>query len=839
MLAYLAVESDQAHPRNVLAGLLWPHRPHSDALANLRYTLYNLRNVLKDREVEPPFLTITHRALQFNTGSDHHLDVTAFERHIAESQSPNQQGGVPNPTPSGAQRNAPDPHGILSSHQPSSSKETARHLQSAIDLYRGPFLEGLSPTDCPDVEAWMLLKQERVAQQMMSALQRMVQLHTARGEYQRAISYAQRLLSLEPWDEQGHRQLMRLLALSGRRSAAISQYKTCRRLLAEELGVEPTDETTALFEQIRQGHSNRGPIRTGASPRRPSPDLPSPSRPEPCVGRERELEKLSCQLRRSLAGQGRVVLVSGDAGSGKTVLIGEFVRRAMAAHGDLLVASGTCSTQAGIGDPYLPFREILQMLTGDVEARRASGTVQPEHARRLWALFPKAVEVLLNEGPGLVGRFLPAEALALRVEAFGSGNATWRARLTSLAERRKTASAAADKTALFEQLTRVLRALARQHPLILVLDDLQWADAGTVSLLFHLGRHLRDRPILLVGAYRPAEVAMGRDGRRHPLAAVLHEVQRAFGDVQIDLNQADGRHFVDAFLEAEPTRLGPAFRQTLYRHTDGNPLFTIELLRGLQERGDLERDGEGRWVVGPELDWGRLPARVEGTIAERLARLSPPCREFLTVASVEGESFTAEVVARVQGLDEGLVIQQLSGPLRVRHHLVAADSVRRLDGRKLCRYRFRHVLFQQYLYRSIDAVERVRLHEAVGRALEALCGQEAEALSTALARHFEAARMTSKAVDYLLQAGLEAARLSADEEAVALFRRGLELLETEPPTPARDRRELSLRSALRGPLRATGGPACPELARSKARERELRSRLDEPPGWQSNQAIVY
>jgi predicted ATPase len=196
---------------------------------------------------------------------------------------------------------------------------------------------------------------------------------------------------------------------------------------------------------------------------------------------------------------------------------------------------------------------------------------------------------------------------------------------------------------------------------------------------------------------------------------------------------------------------------------------------------------------------------------------------------VEGESFTAEVLARVQGLDESLVIQQLSGPLSVRHHLVAADSVRRLDGRKLCRYRFRHGLFQHYLYQSVDAVERIRLHEAVGRALEALCGPEAGAISTALARHFEAAGMTPKAVDCLLQAGLEAARLSAHEEAVALFRRGLELLEAEPPTPDRDRRELALRSALRGPLRATRGSACPELARSEARARALRSRLGESP----------
>jgi predicted ATPase len=177
----------------------------------------------------------------------------------------------------------------------------------------------------------------------------------------------------------------------------------------------------------------------------------------------------------------------------------------------------------------------------------------------------------------------------------------------------------------------------------------------------------------------------------------------------------------------------------------------------------------------------------------------------------------------------GLVIQQLSGPLSTRHHLVAADSVRRLDGRKLCRYRFRHGLFQHYLYQSVDAVKRVRLHEAVGTALEGLYGQDRGRISGSLARHFEAAGMVPEAVDCLLQAGLEAVRLSADEEAVTLFIRGLELLEAEPPTRGRDRRELSLRSALHAPLKATRGPTCPQLARSKARARALRSRLGEAP----------
>jgi tetratricopeptide (TPR) repeat protein len=526
----------------------------------------------------------------------------------------------------------------------------------------------------------------------------------------------------------------------------------------------------------------------------------------------------------------------------------------MAARGDVVLARGHCNAQAGLGDPYLPFREILHMLTGDVEHQRAGGAITGEHARRLWALLPDAVRALVDDGPDLVGRFVPGATLAMRAEVLAPGGAVWRTRLEELVKRRPAeegGEVALHQADLFEQLTRVLQSLARRHPLILVLDDLQWADAGSASLLFHLGRRLAGSRMLVVGAYRPCDLALihqapqdpkgfpkplgsgvgsgvGSRGR-HPLASVVHEFQRDFGDIQVDLDQAGGRPFVEALLDSEPNRLGAAFRETLYRHTGGNPLFTVELLRGLQERGDLVRDEAGRWVAGPALDWGRLPARVEAVIAERIGRLPPEWQETLATASVQGEVFAAEVVARVQGLDGEEVVRRLSGPLSKQHRLVRAHSLERLGtgGLRLSRYRFHHYLFQKYLYGRLDAVERARLHEAVGKELEALYGEGAAEVAVQLAYHFEAAGLADRAVGYLLQAGRQAFQLSANEEAIAHFTRGLALLEALPESPERMRRELSLQLALGAPLLAARGWGVPERVRACARAYELGREIGE------------
>jgi predicted ATPase/transcriptional regulator with XRE-family HTH domain len=530
---------------------------------------------------------------------------------------------------------------------------------------------------------------------------------------------------------------------------------------------------------------------------------------------------------------GCVVFVTGEAGSGKTALVGEFSRRAQEAVADLIVAGGNCNAYIGVGDPYLPFREVLGLLTGDVEARWAAGAMGWEQARRLWGLMPHTVQALVKSGPDLIDTFVPGTALLNRAVVAAPGGPGWRTQLEELVARQAATQSRANlqQSDLFEQYTRVLRALAGYAPLVLILDDLQWADAGSINLLFHLGRRLEGVRLLIVGIYRPADVALGRDGERHPLESVVGEFRRYFGHNQVDLSQTDDKRFVEAFLDAEPNRLGTSFREALYQHARGHPLFTVETLRGMQERGDLVQDEDGLWTEGPTLDWETLPARVEGVIGERINRLPARLQEVLKVASVEGEFFTAEVLARSQAADEPAMVHRLSSELDRQHRLVESQSSQRMGstGQRLSQYRFRHILFQRYLYTSLDDVERAYLHETVGTVLEELYQGQTGEVAGQLARHFEAAGLTEKAIGYLRQAGERAVRLSAHEDAVALFIRALRLLDTFPDPSQHSQQELDLQIALGYALIVLKGSAAPEVGRAFARARELSYQLEETP----------
>ena len=775
LLAYLAVESSRPHPREVLAGLLWPDWPDSEALSNLRYALSNLRRVIGDRTAEPCYLLITRDTLQFNAASDYALDISAFTDRMAAA--------------GGTARDVWDLAGV----------------EEAMALYRGAFLEGFSIRDSVAFEEWSSLKRQQVAYQLLAGVQYMVKSYEAFGQHDQALTWARRLVELEPWDEAAHRRMMRLLVLNGRRSAALVQYESCRQILEDELGVEPALETTRLYEEIRKGEPAETetpgirPIEgTAAIPCFLKGEAPQVEMPV-FVARNKELTQLGGYLERAMAGHGRVAFVTGEAGSGKTALIQEFGRRAQLEHADLVVASGNCNAYTGIGDPYLPFREILELLTGDVEAKWVAGAISSEHAQRLWRMFPVTAEALVEVGRDLINTFVAHAALLERATACESGRSEWLAKLALLEGRMPAGglgTASSQQSDLFEQYSRVLQALAVERPLLLVVDDLQWADLGSISQLFHLGKHLTGSRILIIGAYRPEEVSVGRPGERHPLDSVVNEIQRDFGDVTVNLRKAEHREFVEALLESEPNRLGNAFRDKLFRQTQGQPLFSIELLRGMQERGDLVQDSRGRWVEGPALDWETMPARVEAVIGERLSRLPRTLQSTLRVASVEGEVFTAEVLARIQKTDDRELVERLSDELDRRHRLIRAQAIERVGSHRVSRYRFRNYLFQKYMYDHLDEVERAYLHEDVGKVLEAYYGEGQEGMAVQLAWHFQEAGIVEKAIPYLAQAGVKSVQLAAYQEGITHLKRGLELLMTLPDSPDRASLELDLQLPL-------------------------------------------
>jgi predicted ATPase/transcriptional regulator with XRE-family HTH domain len=605
------------------------------------------------------------------------------------------------------------------------------------------------------------------------------------------------------------------------------------KLLAEHLAIAEAEQEA--FLHLSQGEYQNGRV--------PSPDVaPSPAFLErsdeadtasPVVARDWELAQLERHLIDAMNGSQRVVFITGEAGQGKTTLMAEFARRAQASYPNLIVAGGNCDAHAGVGDPYLPFRDVLALLTGDVEAKWSAGRLSSEQARRLWTVAPQTVQALLDHGADLLDTLVPAAALVERAASHGAVNADQRVRLQAMAAQEQARSNPLEQRQFFEQYTQVLRSLAARQPLLLWLDDLQWTDSASAALLFHLGRRLSGSRILIIGAYRASEMALGRpelaeQSEQHPLAPVVHEFIRRYGEVEINLGQRDsamGRSFVHALLDREPNRLREPFREALFQRTRGHPLFTVELLREMQARGDLVQDGAGHWQEGTTVDWQALPARVEAVIAQSVGRLPAQLQESLRVASIAGESFTAEVVARVQGMDERQLVRQLSGVADRQHRLIRSQGSQRQGEQMLSQYRFGHALFQQYLYQSLDASERVYLHEAVGQALEQLYQAQTEMVAVQLAHHYQAAGLVAKAVEYLCQAGERAARLHAYAEAITHFSQGLTLLERLPETTDRLRQELRLQLALGASLRFLRGWAAVEVEAVYLRARALCEQL--------------
>lgn len=489
------------------------------------------------------------------------------------------------------------------------------------------------------------------------------------------------------------------------------------------------------------------------------------------VARDQEFSRLDAALETVLAGDGEVMFVRGESGAGKTSLITEFAARARARHEDLLVAVGRCDPQSGRGDAFLPFREVLQALTGDTAATGPTGA-EAERPRRGRAQILDAVYAL---GPSLVALFIPGGALLANVGVLMARKHT-EAATARLGEAATgpVVDAAVDQDQILEQYAQVLHRLGQEMPLVVILDDLQWADTASLALLSRIGRRLEGTRVLVVGTYRTSDVAIGEGEDQHPVELVVNELARQFGDITIDLDGvAGGRAFVDAFLDQEPNALGEGFRSTLCERTGGHPLFTVELVHHLQDHGGIVWSDD-RWVADGELDWDSLPARVEGVIGQRLARLPEPLHRSLTIAAVEGETFTAEVVARVQQVDLRELVHDLSQTLTRRHHLVAAVGVERVGGQRLSRYRFSHVTVQHYLLQHLDEVEAGFLHEDVGLAVEDLYGPDNPQTLDPLARHFHLAEVADKALLYSERAGDRAAAAFANEDAIRHYTRALE-----------------------------------------------------------------
>jgi predicted ATPase/DNA-binding SARP family transcriptional activator len=793
LFAFLVLYPNIAHRREKLAGMLWPESEEDNARGYLRQALWRIRKTLESASLNTEeYLDINKISVCFLGNNDHVLDVASLI------------------------------------HQ--EDVRTREFLIEAVSAYQGELLPGF-------YDDWVGIERDRLQAVFHKKMNSLIDALVQDGAWDQILEWAEHWIRHSHAPEPAFGAMMKAYANLGDPTMLRATYERCVVAVQRDLGIAPSKEIQQLFDRLSQ--HDLEPISlplstTRVRPRKEPPFLTKTISDQveelAFVARETELATLDEHLEEMLMGKGKVVFITGEVGSGKTALLDEFTRRSLRSHSDLAIASGNCNAHTGMGDPYLPLREILCQLTGDVEGRLEAGAITRLHAHRLWTLLPESIPALLDAGPGLIGTFIPSEPLFERASTNPPDREDWQLRLKQIQARGGTSLLipSPQQSELFELFTRFLQSLSSEVPLVVVLDDLQWADAGSINLLFHIGRQISNCKILILGAYRQEDVAAGRDGGRHPLESILNEFQREFGTITLDVGKVDRRAFIEALLDSEPNKLGQEFRDMLFHQTQGHPLFTIELLRGMQERGDISPDADGRWVEGAQLDWESMPARVEAVIAERVGRLPISSQTILRVASVEGETFTAEVISRILGQEEDVILTQLSGELDRKHRLIRADSIQRIDSQLISTYRFRHMLFQRYLYSTLDEVERVHLHERIGKELEQL-NEPLERLSEValqLARHYEEAGIPEKAIRALHLAGDRAIQLFAHREGIAHLERALNLLRQLPDSPERDQQELDLQLSI-GIVWKYNWPS-PQGRAAIDRSRELSLRLGKP-----------
>jgi predicted ATPase len=541
------------------------------------------------------------------------------------------------------------------------------------------------------------------------------------------------------------------------------------RMLAKDPRLRPTAaEVEAVLAELAGGA-------VGGHGRPPGPGS------HPRVGRSEELEALRESFEAAAAGRGSLVCVTGEPGLGKTTLV-EGLLEELADSGRLCsVARGRCPERLAGAEAYLPLL--------------------------------KALESLLQGPDGA------SAAQVMRLVA-----PTWYAQLATPAGAPAEAKGASQER-LKREFYAFLQEVSRLRPLVLFLDDVQWADLSTTDLLAYLGGRCGARRVLVLLAYRPTDLALGR----HALGPVKLELQARGLCREVAVGPL-GRPDVERYLALRfPGHEFPEeFAALVYRRTEGHPLFLVGLLQYLCDRGALTAAG-GRWALAravPDLQ-PDLPESVRSLIERKIGRLDEGQHRLLTAASVQGQEFEAAVVARVLGLGAADAEERLAVLHRI-HALVRPLREHCFpDGTVTQRYAFAHGLYKNALYAALPPARRAALSAAVADALVGCHGDQSASLAAELALLYEAARDPARAADYFRLAAQGAAGVYAHREAVALARRGLALAADLPDGPERARRELRLLLTLGMQLQVTQGFAAPEVEQTYARARELCHRLQE------------
>jgi len=615
-------------------------------------------------------------------------------------------------------------------------EESRRHLlsrlQQAVHVYRGEFLAGFSLGDAADFDDWIGAQRAYWQRQMEGIFNRLSRVQFEGGELANAIETTTRWVAHDSLNEAAYRRLMRLHLAAGDRSSALETYETCRTLLEQDLQTEPAPETEALAERIRAK-----PVTS----RKPSGGAAKPLLDEaPLIGRATQHMILVTAYRKVRSEGPQALTITGEAENGKTRLASEFLRWARAQGADVLQG------QAFEAGGRLPYQPLVEALRGRLAHEHVPSDLltAPWLAELCW-LLPE----LRERSPDLL----------------------WPA-----------SDEATARTRLFESIARLGQALARQVPLVVFIDDLQWADASSLDVLHYVCRRwaAHKTPILLIFSLRSEMLAITPE-----LTDWLSALERDVPVTRLALDPLTPEETMQLIRSLAPEEVigqvetleTERFGRWLYAETGGQPFFLLETLKTLLERGllavQLTEDGARVIDLAPALRnehlvRGILPPGVREVIRSRLARLSSHALTLLSAGAVLGRTFPFERLCQVANISENEGLPALEALLASRL-LSEVGNEGSIPGEE--RFVFAHDKIRDVVYTEAGSTRRRLFHR---RALETL--QASSASPAELAHHALAAGLAEAAARLSIAAGGEAMRLFAVRDAIAHYEQAQRLM---------------------------------------------------------------
>jgi len=636
MLAYLTITGDLLQ-RDTLAALFWPENDQTSARAALRRTL----SVLK-AGLPPDALTINREQICIGPAQRIGCDALDFLKLIEMAER-------------------------CSEVQSENYQDCIDILEKAVTHYRGDFLAGFSLRDSPSFDDWQYLQSERFRQEFARVLKKLTLAYSNLGSYQQAINTVRRWLTLDPLSEEAHRHLMLCYAWSGQRAAALQQYRTCVRILEDELGVPPLEETTSLYHLLLEKRPLPPPTSTGSrlnDIKTPSVSSGAPFSERnsllPLVGRSRETEILLRAYQRQ-AQHGHLIIIQGEPGIGKTRLAEEFIAFARS-QGARFISTRSYAGESSLA--YAPFIDALRSATQRTDFKVALENLPHVYKNEVIRLIPE-----LN--PGSV--FIPS---ADRIDQPGI------------------------QTRLYEGIRQLIfNLIVGRPPGILFIDDFHLADSSSIQLFQYLARRITDHALLVL-------VTWNNETMHEPMNQVLYESQRNGQSTVIELKRLQRAELMDLIRLRGPkiTEQLHYLAERIFQETEGLPLFVVEYLQTIADSGDYITDSSANWPI---------PGSVQNLLRSRLNGLDETATQILATAAVIGRSFDFNTLVDASGRSELEAIGGLE-------HLLSSRIIEDLSNPEIGSvnvYDFTHDKLRQLVYEGINMSRRRLLHRRVAEAL--------------------------------------------------------------------------------------------------------------------------